>query len=326
MHKLRFTLGALALLLSTQSHAAGDAGSCHYVPVAKIPVDFSDRAFQATVTGSVNGTPVRMLVDTGAHESKLMRASAERLGLTLAASGSYSYGVGGASVTYIAHIDDFALGDAHTGKTLMPVIGNAALRAPHDAIVGASFLLQTDMELSLKDKYMQFFRASGCSDTYLAYWDPNAMEIPFEGRLEGSNQPLVTVELNGVKLHALIDSGASRTVVKRHAAELAGVKIDGPKVRKEGKIAGIGDEVLDSWTADFKRFSIGDETVNNPRLTIMDDSPQGQDRIDILLGIDFLRAHHVLFAMSQDRLYLSYLGGELFGATQQAPAAPPKAP
>jgi len=325
MHKLCRLLGALALLLPALSQAAGDAGSCRYIPIAKIPVEFPDGAHQATVNGSINGTPVRMLVDTGAHSSQLMRASAERLGLPLTASGAYSYGVGGASVTYLTHVNDFALGDSHAGKTLMAVIGNVATRAPHDAIVGADFLLQTDMELSLKDKFLQFFRASGCADTILSYWDPDAMEIPFTGKLEGSNQPLVTVELNGVKLRALIDTGASISVVRRHAAELAGVKLDGPDVRKAGRIAGVGDELLDSWVVDFKRFSIGDETVNNPRLTVMDDSPQGRDQIDVLLGTDFLRAHRVLFAMSQDRLYLSYLGGELFGATQQAPA-PSKAP
>ena len=36
-------------------------------------------------------------------------------------------------------------------------------------------------------------------------------------------------------------------------------------------------------------------------------------RIDILLGTDFLRAHRVLFAMSQQKLYLSYIGGEPVG-------------
>lgn len=325
MHTFCRALGALALLLPVLSHAAGDAGSCRYAPIAKIPIDFSDRTRQAIVTGAINGTPVRMLVDTGAHETKLMRAGAERLNLTLNASGEYSYGVGGASVTYLARVNDLALGDAHTGKTVLPVIGNSAMRSPHDVILGANFLLQTDMELSLKDKYLQFFRASGCADTYLAYWDQNAMEIPFAGKLERSNKPLVRVELNGVKLNALLDTGATGSAVMRHAAELAGVRVDGPGVRKGGKIAGIGDEVLDSWVADFKSFTIGDETVNNPRMTIMDDLPQGRDQVDVLLGIDFLRAHHILFAMSQDRLYLSYLGGELFGA-KQAPQEAPKAP
>jgi hypothetical protein len=31
-----------------------------------------------------------------------------------------------------------------------------------------------------------------------------------------------------------------------------------------------------------------------------------------VLGVDFLRVHRILFAMSQDRLYMSYLGGDPF--------------
>lgn len=325
MHKFCCILGSLALLLPALSHAAGDAGSCRYVPIAKVDVDYSDRTRRVSVTGAINGKPVRMMVDTGAYETRLLRRGADRLDLKLEPTGRYSYGVSGAAVTYRTYVDDFSLGVSHTGKTVVPVLDLPA-ETRHEAIVGADYLLQTDMELSLADKYMQFFRASGCADTYLAYWDSNAMEIPFIGKEEGSNKPYVAVELNGVKLTAILDTGAPRTSVTRHAAELAGVRVDAPGVRQIGKSSGIGDKPLDNWLADFKSFRIGAETVNNPRLDIREDPPQGEGRVDVVLGIDFLRAHHILFAMSQDRLYMSYLGGELFGAKQQAPQAAPKAP
>ena len=323
MHKLYRVLGALALLPSL-SQAAGDAGSCRYVPIAKIDVDYSDQTRRVSVTGDINGKPLRMLVDTGAYESRLLRSGADRLGLKLEPTGRYVYGVSGAAVTYRTWINDFSLGASHTGRTVVPVL-DLPQETRHEAIVGADYLLQTDMELSIADKFMQFFRASGCGDTYLAYWDQNAMEVPFIGKDSGANRPYVAVELNGVKLKAILDTGAPRTSVTRHGAELAGLRMDGPEVRKDGYSHGIGDKVLDNWVADFKSFRIGDETVNNPRLAIRDDPPQGTTPVDVLLGIDWLRAHHILFAMSQDRLYLSYLGGELFGATQQAPA-PSKAP
>ena len=38
----------------------------------------------------------------------------------------------------------------------------------------------------------------------------------------------------------------------------------------------------------------------------------------MLLGADFLRAHRVLFAMSQNRLYISYLGGDVFSRAARA--------
>jgi hypothetical protein len=43
--------------------------------------------------------------------------------------------------------------------------------------------------------------------------------------------------------------------------------------------------------------------------------------LDVLLGADFLCAHRVLFAMGQERIYLSYNGAELFPAEPAGPAA-----
>lgn len=326
MHKPYRALAALALLLPALSQAAGDAGNCRYVPITKLTIDAPEHRLP-TVTGTVNGKPVPMLIDTGADESMLVRAGAERLGLPLAPTGDYRTGVG-AAMMYSTHVDDMSLGASHTGRMTVPVLGSLSFEPGFDAIVGADFLLQADMELSMADHTMQFFRASGCGDTFLAYWDRNAMEIPFIGTTAASHghKPMVAVELNGVKLKAILDTGASITTVTRHAAELAGVRMDAPGVRKGNRISGVGDTLLDSWIVDFKRFRIGDETVNNPQMLVSDDSRAVEGEADVVLGDDFLRAHHILFAMSQDRIYMSYLGTELFGATQQAPAPAPTAP
>lgn len=314
MPTFRHTLAALCslLLLPILSHAAGDAGTCRYVPVAKLPIDYSDATRRATVEGSINGKPTRMIIDTGSYMTVLFRPAAERLGLPLDITGKYSSGVGGASVNLTTRVDDFAFGGMRTGRVPMRVLGNASV-ADGDGLVGVDFLLQADMELSLADRYLQFFRPSGCADTYLAYWDSNAMEIPFSGKEERSNKPYVTVQLNGVKLNAMLDTGAPRSIVTRHGAELAGIKPDAAGMHGGGKVGGIGDEHVDAWFATFDSFAIGPESMKNVELQVLDDSSLGRvGRFDMVLGIDFLRVHRILFAMSQDRLYMSYLGGDPF--------------
>jgi len=318
----------LPALLPTWSHAA-DAGDCHYVPLAKLDVAMSAQQMP-TVSGSVNGQTVPMLVDTGAFQSMLMRPGAERLGLALEPTGGFSDGAGGVALTYVTHVKDFGVGEAHTGRVQMPVLGTMSFKPDFDAVVGADYLLQADLELALADHFVRFLRASGCADTHLAYWDADAIEIPMTGTLQGSSTPLVEVELNGVKLRAVFDSGTPRTTVSRHAAELAGAKLDGPGVRQGEPIAGVTDKALATWVLDFKTFRIGGETVNNPQMSVSEARPGALGLADVVLGADFLRAHHVLMAMSQKRVYLSYLGSELFGARLQAPAsaasAAPKAP
>lgn len=319
MPNFRPTLGALCLLFPILSHAAGDAGSCRYVPVAKLPIAYSDATRRATVEGSVNGQPARMIVDTGAYSTALFRPLAERLGLRLDITGRYSNGVGGSSVDYATRVDDFSFAGMHTGRVPMQVIGDASVH-DGDGLVGVDFLLQADMELSLADKYLQFFRASGCGDTYLAYWDSDAMEIPFAGKEERSNKPYVMVELNGVKLMAILDTGAPRSVVYRHAAEKAGIKLDAAGVRQGRKVGGIGDGHVDSWFATFDSFAIGRESMKQVELQVLDASSRGRGAVDVILGVDFLRVHRILFAMSQDRLYMSYLGGDPFPSRPSRPA------
>jgi hypothetical protein len=42
-----------------------------------------------------------------------------------------------------------------------------------------------------------------------------------------------------------------------------------------------------------------------------------RERPEMLLGTDFLKAHRVLFAMSQQLFYFSCVGGEVFGSTPE---------
>ena len=61
-------------------------------------------------------------------------------------------------------------------------------------------------------------------------------------------------------------------------------------------------------------FTLKPETIRNANLSIRDHPPQGNNvgMPDMLIGADFLRAHRVLISMSQRRMYVSYLGGEVF--------------
>ena len=89
-----------------------------------------------------------------------------------------------------------------------------ACEPPYDAIVGADFLLQADLEISLAEKQLRFFRPHNCKDTFLGYWSQGRdVEVPLTGRFGDSRNQLFTVELNGVKLDAIIDTGASRSFV-----------------------------------------------------------------------------------------------------------------
>jgi len=317
---LSLPLLSLPLLcgLALSAHAADAPPACSYVPVATLPMH---AASKPTVDGTIDGKPAVMQIDTGATQSGLMLPAVEKFGLRMDNTGKYEYGIGGAAVSYAAVVKDFSVGSAHSGKVALRVIGNTSFKPTSDAIIGADFIFQADLEIAMAEKQLRFFRASGCKDTFLAYWDKDAMEIPFGGTVTGTTNPRFMVELNGVKLEALIDTGASLSIVSRKAAERAGVTVGSPGVTPAGRVAGVGAATVESWNAAFDTFTIGEETIKNPAITILDTSPQG-DAVnfpDVLLGADFLRAHRVLFAMSQRRLYISYTGGQVFAPPRPAP-------
>jgi predicted aspartyl protease len=302
----------LLLLLGPAAHAA-DGPACRYVPVATLQLRAAGDAWQPTVDGMINGKPAVMLFDTGAHASRLLKDSAEKFGLSLLQARGYSSGIGGTSANYVAEVKDFSVGDAHSGKVRMSVLGNMGRRMPFDAIIGADFALQMDLELSLAEGKIKFYRATGCDDTFLAYWSADAMEIPFGGTDTGHPNPRIIVEVNGTKMEAMIDTGASGTGMTRAAAERAGIRVGDPNVHKLGSSVGVGDKHIDTWQVEAD-FTIGSETIRNANLGILDNAPQGVTvgMPDVLIGADFLRAHRVLISMSQRRVYVSYLGGEVF--------------
>ncbi len=82
------------------------------------------------------------------------------------------------------------------------------------AVLGADFLFQADMELSLREQKATFYSPVDCQDKFLAVWNKNALSVPMaEPNAEGTHLPLITVEVNGVPLRALINSTVEHTVI-----------------------------------------------------------------------------------------------------------------
>jgi predicted aspartyl protease len=302
----------LLFVLASGADAADSAAKCRYVNVGELPVRYLSPSFHPAIEGAINGKPASMLLDTGAHATYLTRKAAERLELSMRMTGSTVSGIGGLSRVYSTRVSDFSVGPAHGPLASMRVIGDTSGEMGYDAIVGADFLLQTDMEIALADKRVRFFRAQDCGDRFLAYWSEDAIVLPFAGGFGNSHNPVFEVELNGKKMFAAIDSGASRSVVTARAARQAGVDTNAPGTAKGRGMAGVGAERTATWHAVFDSLAIGPEVIRYADIDIIDSAPGERIPADILLGADFLRAHRVLFAMGQQRVYLSWLGGDVF--------------
>lgn len=310
---MSFRLPFSALLVALVGHAGAalaDASqsACKYVELASVPLRYSGPDLAITTDGIIDGTPAQVLVDTGADLVALTRTGVDRHKLPLRPLWYKVVGVGGSSRMYAARLREFSIGPAKAASGDFKVIGDMGLASSYDAIAGAPFLLQTDLELSLAEKTMRFFSPVNCAGRWLAYWGEGAFEIPFEtGGKRGAN-PRFTVLVNGVKLDAVIDSGAAVTVIVADAAKRAGLRLDTPHSAKLGDVAGVGDSKVAHWATVADTVVIGPETIRNAEIGVIE--PESDLSVDLLLGADYLRSHRVLFAMSQRRLYISYVGGD----------------
>lgn len=306
-----FLLCAAVLLPGVPVHAQpATAKGCAYQLLATLPVRYTGPSLSLTIEGMINGTPADMLVDTGAEASMLTRTATERRGLRLSPTGLRMIGIGGEASVYTTRVREFRAGPALLANSRVRVLGDHGTAPSFDAILSAQFLLQGDFEIALKDKEIRFFKPSNCKTAVLSYWDPDAVVIPFALSFSGSINPQFKVTINRKELTAMIDSGASTTILTRRAAHKVGLRVDAPGVERLPDIGGIGRDFAARWHATLPTLQIGRETIENAEVGVVDTDDLD---IDLLLGADFLRSHRVLFAMSQRKLYFSYVGGEPLG-------------
>jgi predicted aspartyl protease len=311
MKRTLFAIACACALLPLSVLHAAEAPRCLYVEVAKLPIRYVGQGLAPAVDGTIDNTPATMLVDTGAFATQLTMNGVTKRGLGLQMTGDLAQGVGGWSRLYAARVQEISLGPTKTHRSSqLRVIGDANLTPAFDAIIGAPFLLQADLEVDLGAKQIRFFRSRDCGNTDLAIWKEETIVVPFAVSSDRSPNPHFTVKVDGKELDAIIDTGAHHTTMTAYAAKRIGIDLKGPGVKPAGYIVGVGSERAPQLTATFKSIEVGNEAVRDAEIGILD--AQGEIGADILIGQDFLRAHRVLFAMSQKKLYIAYTGGTPF--------------
>jgi hypothetical protein len=137
-----------------------------------------------------------------------------------------------------------------------------------------------------------------------------------------------------VPLEALIDTSAGATIMTRQGASKLSQSWPLPGAEPQGPLFTGGRGQIPWAKARFKTFSIGEETIQNPRIVVADlyNLPQKTEYLwkyssvahpggvampnrntpDMILGADFFHAHHVLISNSRRMMYFVYNGGPIF--------------
>ncbi|MGC1303812.1 MAG: retropepsin-like aspartic protease, partial [Caulobacteraceae bacterium] len=320
----RLFFGALALcgLVASAAPALAD---CKVGRLAELPVTMVGR--RPVVSAKINGMDALFVADSGAFFSTITHANAEKYKLSLeqAPIGFTLQGVTGSTDAEIGTAKDFSLGriDVHRIQFL---VGGGEMGAETAGLLGQNVFHAGDVEYDLPDGEIRIFKARGCGGVLLAYWvapgDPYAF-ISIESTTATQPHTVGEVYVNGVRLRATFDTGATNSILTLHAAARAGIRPNNPGVVYAGRSGGLGQRTVDAWIAPVSSFKIGQEEIKNTRLMIADLDLQ----TDMLVGADFFLSHRVYVATSQSRMYVSYGGGPVFSVAARAESPPgPPAP
>jgi len=276
--------------------------------VLELPVKIVGRSAVATV--GINGTPVPLLVDSGAFFSMLTEAAAAQLNLRLKPmpQGMEVYGLAGkvrTRLTTVQHMQllkgeipdvDFIVGGNEPGGGAM-------------GLIGRNILSFADTEYDFAHGMVRFvFPSDACEHRNMAYWagDTPVAELPLHRDYRENNPAIrADIKVNGHDVTATFDSGA-RTMVSRGTAHHVGIKDS--DMTPERQSAGVGTDRMDVWNAHFDQIDLGGESVRNNRLEVADFSIDEE----MLIGFDFFLSHRIYVSKKQSKMFFTYNGGPIF--------------
>ncbi len=252
-----------------------------------MPVRFE--AGFAVVPARVGGQAAEFVLDTGAADMLVTREAAARWELA-ADPGRHTrlLGTGGEATAPNAVLAGLQLGESAVAARNVPVQELPAV-VHADGVLGAAVLRGFDVELDLAAGRVRLWEVKGCP----AGREP--LPVPFTtvalGTMEG--ETVIPVVVNGVRLTAVLDSGARSTVLRPEAAE----RVKAVAIGRAGAAMGVDGQRIAAAQMRVRSLAVGWDTAREVVVAV---APLEIGGADMLLGMDWLR---------QRRSWIGYAAG-----------------
>jgi predicted aspartyl protease len=299
----RAIVGALLTVAAVASQA-----QCS-LRALELPVEMINQ--RAVVTVSIDGTPVRLLVDTGAFYSSLTPETARRLHLEVndAPRELSVRGVTGRVDVRLAKVKHLRIQGGEIPAIDFLVGGHIAPGTM--GILGRNILSFEDTEFDLAHQVIRLVGHTGdCTHTNLAYWANGAAVSEVRlSRADADFAPaiLAPARVNGQQIQVQLDSGAT-SLISLDTARRLGLRWDADHA--EGELQGLGEKTVPYWSTPVDAFELAGEEIRNTSVHVAWIDPDG---IDMLLGIEFFLSHRIIVSPTSRRMFFTYNGGKVFG-------------
>jgi predicted aspartyl protease len=244
-----------------------------------------------------------MLLDTGAETTILTPVVAQRLGAQRpqVEFNRQLRGVAGSLQTSEVELHSFAIGGVAIPwrrLRVAPINVTSVFSGPLDGVLGADSLNSFDLDLDLPNNRITFYSRQSCAGAAPAWTGPY-MTIA-AGRSKGDHL-FFSVQLDGRKISAFVDTGSQSTVLSTSAALALGLTPVLLARDRPAVLRGAGPEQLSGRVHRFARLEIGGEAIHSPEIIVAD---LNLSDADLVLGIDILRSWRIWLSYGAQKVFL----------------------
>jgi predicted aspartyl protease len=302
---------ALTACATDPSPETTAADTCTVDHVADVPVHLVGGAI--AVAAKINGSPVQMVLDTGATVSMLDPLMVDVLGLPDDPHRQTTvHGVGGEVLSRNALIDSFEIG-GQQWQSMSLSTGRLPNNLPADppvaGVLGADRLSSFDVELDVPHGRMTLWDVRHCSGDFVR-WDVPHFAIPLTRRER--NRMVAGIEIDGRPATALVAWGARASSMTEEAAARLGVAPDLLEKDHTETLRGSDRNDIAVRLHRFDAVRIGRQVIHHAAIRV---GGLHLNDVDMLLGADYARTRHI---------WLSYATRQMFVAVPnvRGPVAP----
>jgi hypothetical protein len=271
----------------------------------------------------INGTPEKLILDTGGATTQLSPGVVKELGLRLEQSHIALFDLYGNASNNQVTVKTFELGRQKGQNFVLQVSASPEFGSGAAGLFSSDFFLAYDVDLDFGAGRMNFFSQDHCAGR-VTYWPERPLSV-VKFTLEGADIN-VPVTVDGHALTAVLDTGAPRTVMTTTVASDVFGLIPG---NADTPMTGASDTEsgIKYYVHKFAGLSFEGLTVANPGITIMTDrmgagpgvfkssirgvlnDPYNHVQADrLIIGMDVLSRLHVYIAYREKKLYITPAG------------------
>ena len=300
----RLACGCVALL----AWQAAALAACTVSQRAVVPMAVVQHRLLVPVM--VNDVRGEFVLDTGAERSMVTPDAVRRLGLALDEwVGTRMRGIGGIVEHRNANPRSLTLGGValrrrtvtHDTSLTVGAIPSAEIAGQRiDGLLGRDFLSPFDLLLDPAAATLTLYDVHGCAGPFLPWKHPY---VAIQAKQPMDTAMVLPVTLDGVALQALLDTGATASVLTARGMVRLGLTSAHMARDAQSQARGVGPQPARMWQHRFASLLVGADRTANPLLWVA--AIRVVPFVDMLLGEDWLAGRRVWISFATSQVFVA---------------------